>query len=59
LTRAAGHPGTSGIPAVSWLLSLLALKLTGPRRVSHVDDLITDPASASFAGLACCRRNPR
>ncbi len=52
LIRAAGYPGTSVIPAVSWLLSLLALKLTGTRRVSHVDDLITDPASALFAGLA-------
>jgi len=52
LTRAAGYPGTSVIPAVSWLLSLLALKLTGTRRISHVDDLIGDPASALFAGLA-------
>ena len=52
LARAAGYPGTSVIPAASWLLSLLALKLTGTRRVSHVDDLITDPASALFAGLA-------
>jgi hypothetical protein len=31
--------GASVIPATSWLLSLLALKLTGTRRVSHVDDL--------------------
>jgi hypothetical protein len=52
LITAAGYPGTSVIPAVSWLLSLLALKLTGTRRVSHVDDLVTDPASALFAGLA-------
>jgi transposase-like protein len=52
LIRAAGYPGTSVIPATSWLLSLLALKLTGTRRVSHVDDLIGDPASALFAGLA-------
>ena len=52
LIRAAGYPGTTVIPAVSWLLSLLALKLTGTRRVSHVDDLLTDPASALFAGLA-------
>ena len=52
LARAAGYPGTSVIPAVSWLLSLLALKLTGTRRVSHVDDLLSDPASALFAGLA-------
>ncbi len=52
LAAAAGYPATSVIPAVSWLLSLLALKLTGTRRVSHVDDLLTDPASALFAGLA-------
>jgi len=52
LITAVGYPGTSVIPAVSWLLSLLALKLTGTRRVSHVDDLIGDPASALFAGLA-------
>jgi transposase len=52
LARAAGYPGTSVIPAVSWLLSLLALKLTGTRRVCHVDDLLTDPASALFCGLA-------
>ena len=51
LIRAAGYPGTSVIPAISWLLSLLALKLTGTRRVSHVDDLLSDPASALFAGL--------
>jgi transposase-like protein len=52
LARAAGYPGTRVIPAVSWLLSLLALKLTGTRRVSHVDDLLDDPATALFAGLA-------
>jgi len=52
LARAAGYPGTRIIPAVSWLLSLLALKLTATRRVSHVDDLLDDPASALFAGLA-------
>ena len=52
LARRAGYPGTRVIPAVSWLLSLLALKLTGTRRVSHVDDLLDDPASALFAGLA-------
>ena len=52
LARNAGYPGTKVIPAVSWLLSLLALKLTATRRVSHVDDLLDDPASALFAGLA-------
>ncbi len=52
LARAAGYPGTRVIPAASWLLSLLALKLTATRRVSHVDDLLDDVASALFAGLA-------
>ena len=52
LIRRAGYPGTSVIPAVSWLLSLLALKLTRTRRVSHVDDLLADPAAALLAGLA-------
>jgi hypothetical protein len=52
LARKAGYPGTKVIPATSWLLSLLALKLTATRRVSHVDDLLDDPASALFAGLA-------
>jgi hypothetical protein len=52
LARRAGYPGTSVIPAISWLLSLLALKLTRTRRVSHVDDLLADPAAALLAGLA-------
>jgi hypothetical protein len=53
LVRKAGYPGTSVVPATSWLLSLLALKLTRTRRVSHVDDLlISDPAASLFAGLA-------
>src|SRR5260370_1305724 len=52
LARSAGYPGTSVIPATSWLLSLLALKLTRTRRVSHVDDLLADPAAALLAGLA-------
>ena len=52
LAAAAGYPGTRVIPATSWLLSLLALKLTATRRVSHVDDLLTDPAPALLAGLS-------
>lgn len=52
LAGAAGYPGTRVIPAVSWLLSLLALKLTATRRVSHVDDLLADPAPALLAGLS-------
>lgn len=46
LARRAGYPGTRVIGATSWLLSLLALKLTATRRVSHVDDLLlVDPAA--------------
>jgi transposase-like protein len=51
LVRAAGYPGTSVIPAVNYLLSLLALKLVGIRRASHVEDLAADPGAALFAGL--------
>ena len=49
--RAAGLPGTREVPALSSLLSLLALKAIGRRRVSHVDDVATDPALATLAGL--------
>lgn len=53
LITQAGYPGTRVVPATGWLLSLLALKLTRTRRVSHVDDLLlTDPAAALLAGLA-------
>src|SRR6266536_868771 len=48
---AAHFPGTREVPAISSVLSLLALKATGRRRVSHVDDVATDPALATFAGL--------
>jgi len=51
LAVTAGYPGTAVIPAVSSLLSLLALKLTGVRRVSHVDDLAADAGAGLFAGL--------
>jgi len=52
LVSKAGYPGTTTIPAVSRLLSLLTLKLTRTRRVSHVDDLLLDPGPALFAGLS-------
>jgi len=45
-------PRTSVIPALNWLLSLLSLKLTRTRRVSHVDDLLADPAAGLLAGMA-------
>ncbi len=51
LVAAAGYPGTAAIGAVNYLLSLLALKLVGIRRVSHVDDLAADPGAGLFAGL--------
>ena len=51
MVAAAGYPGTRVIPALSSILSLLALKLVGTRRVSHVDDLAADPAAGLFAGL--------
>jgi len=51
LVEKAGYPGTSVIPAQSYVLSLLALKLTQTRRVSHVDDLAADPGAALFAAL--------
>jgi hypothetical protein len=52
LVAGAGYPGTSVVPALSSVLSLLALKLTSTRRVSHVEDLATDPGAALFAGLS-------
>jgi transposase len=52
LVTSAGYPGTAAIPATSRILSLLALKLTATRRVSHVDDLLCDLGSALFAGLS-------
>ncbi|MGP8205795.1 MAG: hypothetical protein ACLQVK_06995 [Acidimicrobiales bacterium] len=51
LVAAAGYPGTAVIPATSYMLSLLALKLVGIRRVSHVDDLAADVGAGLFAGL--------
>ena len=44
-------PGTREVPALCSMLSLLALKAAGRRRVSHVDDVCTDVALAAFAGL--------
>ncbi|MDO8562753.1 MAG: hypothetical protein Q7S25_02805 [Candidatus Limnocylindria bacterium] len=51
LVARARYPGTTAIPAVSSVLALLALKLVGLRRVSHVLDLAADPGAALFAGL--------
>jgi len=51
MVAAAGYPATPRIPALSYVLSLLALKLTGTRRVSHVYDIAADPGAALFAAL--------
>jgi len=49
--RRAALPGSKMIPALQSLLSLLALKLVGKERVSHVMDVCFDPGFALFAGL--------
>jgi len=51
LVTKAGYPGSKMIPATQALLSLLALKLSGKERKSHVMDLIFDEGIALFAGL--------
>lgn len=44
-------PGSAMIPAEQALRTLLALKLLGKERKSHVMDLVFDPGIALFAGL--------
>ena len=44
-------PGSSMLPAPNAVLSLLALKLYGSARHSHVDSEVCDPGLALFAGL--------
>jgi len=51
VVTAAGLPGSQMIPAAQAVRSLLALKLTGTERKSHVMDLVTDRAIALFAGI--------
>jgi hypothetical protein len=51
MVTAARYPSTPKIPAISYVLSLLALKLTSTRRVSPVHDIAADPGAALFAGL--------
>jgi hypothetical protein len=47
----AGYPGSDMVPAVSALLSLLALKLLDKERRSHINDFNFDEALGLFAGL--------
>jgi transposase len=51
LVTQAGWPSTSQLPAIRSVLSLLALKLLGRRRRSHVRSVVHDPALGVFAGL--------
>ncbi len=51
IVREAGLPGSKAIPAVSYLLSFLALKLLGDERYAHVGDHGFDPGLGVFAGL--------
>ena len=44
-------PGSKQIPPLQALLALLAPKLIGKRRVSHICDLCTDEGAGLFAGL--------
>ena len=49
--RQAGLPGSDLIPAEQAVRTLLALKLVGKERKSHVMDLVSDEGIALFAGL--------
>ena len=51
LVTAARLPGSKMIPAAQAVGSLLALKLIGAERKSHVMDLVMDQAIALFAGI--------
>jgi transposase len=51
LVQAAGWPQTRQLAALRSVLSLLALKLSGRRRRSHVRSVVHDPALGFFAGL--------
>jgi transposase len=51
LIEAAGWPSTSQLRAIHSVLSLMALKLSGRRRRSHVSGVVHDPALGLFAGL--------
>jgi hypothetical protein len=51
VVRAAQLPGTKVIPAVSYLLSFLTLKLLGNERWAHVGEHAFDPGLGLLAGL--------
>jgi transposase len=51
VVRHAGLPGSKVIPAKSYLLSFIALKLLGTERFAHVGSYAFDSALGLFAGL--------
>jgi hypothetical protein len=51
LVAEAGYPGSELVPALSAMLSLLALKRLDKERRSHIDDFNCDEAVGLFAGL--------
>lgn len=51
IVQKAGLPGSKAIPATSYFLSFLALKLLGTQRYAHMGDHSFDPGTGLFAGL--------
>jgi hypothetical protein len=51
IVKRAGLPGSKIIPAKSYLLSFLSLKLLGMERYAHASDYAFDPVLGTFAGL--------
>jgi transposase len=51
IVKSAGLPGTKMIPATSYFLSFLALKLIGTERYAHMNDHGFDAGLGHFAGL--------
>jgi transposase len=51
IVQKAGLPGSKTIPATSYFLSFLALKLLGTQRFAHMTDHSFDPGTGFFAGL--------
>ena len=51
IVQKAGLPGSKTIPATSYFLSFLALKLLGTQRYAHMGDHSFDPGAGLFAGL--------
>jgi len=58
VVQAGQLPGSPMIPAEQAVRSLLALKLLGTERKSHLMDLVFDPAIALFAGLNVVPKRP-